>query len=333
MVYSALLQIWFFIMSTITHDINLIIDALNCDEIAAIPTETVYGLAGNAQSDAAIHKIYKLKQRPLNHPLIMHVAQNADLTRWATDIPDYVETLITHFWPGPLTLVLPCLPTQVNPLVTAGQTTVAIRAPHHPQAQQLLAALDFPLVAPSANKFGKISPTTAAHVQESFKNDELLILDGGRCTIGIESTIVAATSPHGYQILRHGIIDEAMLRQVLPNLELARDEKIRVSGNLNTHYQPEKPLYYFTDLKLAKQFCASQKGVFVLLLNENDDFAAYPGHHLSNNPEVVSYELYYQLRQADQSMAEVILIELPPNTSAWQGTRERIMKAGRKLGS
>ena len=303
-------------MGTITHDINLIIAALNRGEIAAIPTETVYGLAGNAENSSAIQQIYTLKQRPLNHPLIMHIAKDADLTRWATAIPDYVETLITHFWPGPLTLVLPCLPSQINPLVTSGQTTVAIRAPSHPLAQQLLSLLNFPLVAPSANRFGKISPTTAAHVQDSFNNDELLILDGGRCAIGIESTIVAATNPNGYQILRHGMIDEAMLHQVLPGLELPRDEKIRISGNLDTHYQPEKPLYYFTDRNLAKQFCAQHSAVVVSLKQESSTAA---------------YELYYQLRAADKSSADIILIELPPVTSSWKGTRERIMKAGRTL--
>lgn len=303
-------------MSTITHDINLVIASLQRGDIAAIPTETVYGLAGNAENDAAIRHIYELKQRPLNHPLIMHIAKDADLTRWATDIPDYVETLIKHFWPGPLTLVLPCLPSQVNPLVTGGQATVAIRTPSHPQAQQLLSALDFPLVAPSANQFGKISPTTAAHVHESFKDSKLLILDGGRCSVGIESTIVAATSHDGYQILRHGMIDEAILRQVLPNLELSRDERIRVSGNLKTHYQPEKPLYYFTDLELAQQFC-SQHAATILSLN--------------HDPKTAAYELYYQLRAADKSSADVILIELPPETAAWKGTRERIMKAGQNL--
>ncbi len=317
-------------MSIITNDTNLLIQALQRGEIAAIPTETVYGLAGNAENDAAIRQIYALKQRPLNHPLIMHVAQNADLTRWSNAIPNYVEPLIKHFWPGPLTLVLSCGPSQVNPLVTGGQASVAIRAPSHPLAQELLSALDFPLVAPSANPFGKISPTTALHVQESFKDSELLILDGGRCSIGIESTIVGATHQEGYQILRHGMIDETMLRHVLPGLELPRDETIRVSGHLETHYQPEKPLYYFTDLELAKQACA-QKTVFVISMKKNEVFADDLGYPLSKDPQIVAYELYYQLRLGDRSTAQIILIELPPNTSAWKGTRERIMKAGRHL--
>ncbi len=316
------------IMSTITQDIDLIIATLKQGGIAAIPTETVYGLAGNAENNAAIAQIYALKNRPLNHPLIMHVAKDADLTRWSTDIPEYVSPLMAHFWPGPLTLVLPCNESQVNPLITGGQATVAIRAPLHPLAQQLLQSLDFPLVAPSANPFGKISPTTADHVQTSFKDDELLILDGGRATIGIESTIVAATSHDGYQILRHGMINETMLAKVLPGLEIRRDATVRVSGNLKTHYQPEKPLYYFTDPALAQQFCSTQPAVFMLSLRKNEYFSNYLGHPLSHDPNVVAYELYFQLREADQSAAEVIVIELPPDTAAWKGSRERIMKAG-----
>ena len=320
-------------MSIITHDITLILEALRSGDIAAIPTETVYGLAGNAENEQAIQKIYALKNRPLNHPLIMHVAKEADLTRWATHIPDYVTTLMTHFWPGPLTLVLPCLPTQVNPMVTAGQASVAIRSPNHPLAQQILSQLDFPLVIPSANPFGKVSPTTAKHVQQSFPDSELLILDGRRCSIGIESTIVAATHPEGYQILRHGMINETMIRDVLPGLELPRDETIRVSGNLKTHYQPEKPLYYFTDHELAHQFCVKHSAIIILSLNKKEDFENYPGYSLSNNPNTVAYELYFQLREADQSSAKMILIELPPDTAVWKGTRERIMKAGKPLES
>ena len=335
MVYFAQLQIEVnqFTMATITHDINPVIAALQQGDIAAIPTETVYGLAGNAENISAIRQIYTLKQRPLNHPLIMHIAKDADLNRWASAIPDYVEPLIKRFWPGPLTLVLPCLAPQVNPLVTAGQSTVAIRAPSHPLAQQLLSVLDFPLVAPSANRFGKVSPTTSAHVATSFNDSELLILEGGRCSVGIESTIIDATNPRGYQILRHGMINEMMLNAILPNLELPREGKIRVSGNLETHYQPEKPLYYFSDCQLAQKFCAQQESVIVIAMTKIDLLVEHPSYFLSNTPEIAAYELYFQLRQADQSSATVILIELPANTAAWKGTRERIMKAGRNLES
>ena len=318
-------------MSIITNQLQHVITALQDNQVAAIPTETVYGLAANANNSTAIQQVYALKHRPLNHPLIMHVAKQADLSRYARDIPDYVDTLIQHFWPGPLTLVLPSRVDQVNPLVTAAQNTIAIRSPKHPLTEQLLAAIDFPLVAPSANRFGKVSPTTAQHVQDSFKEEEFYILDGGRCPIGIESTIVLATDPNGYRILRHGFIDEHMLREVLPNLELQtapQPSSIRISGNLKTHYQPIKPLFYFTDVDQAQMFCQQHPSIFVLSSHKNTAFSQQLGFQLSNEPQQLAYELYYQLRLADQSAAEIILIELPPDTAAWKGCRERIMKAG-----
>lgn len=324
-------------MSLITPNLTLVLDALKRGEVAAIPTETVYGLAADATNDAAVRQIYALKKRPLNHPLILHVSQQADLTRWVRVIPDYAQQLIKKFWPGPLTLVLPCRLDTVNPLITGGQTTIAIRAPNHPLIQDLLSQLDFPLVAPSANQFGKVSPTTAQHVQESFKEHELLILDGGRCVVGIESTIVDATHEEGYRILRHGLIDKTMLALALPGLELTNDQSqqsIRVSGNLKTHYQPEKPLYYYTNLQDAKQFCAQHPSTYLLTMEhyQQSPPLSAPSHHaLSNDPAQFAYELYYQLRAADQTDCAVILIELPPNSPSWQGARERIMKAGRDL--
>ncbi|OGV50538.1 MAG: threonylcarbamoyl-AMP synthase, partial [Legionellales bacterium RIFCSPHIGHO2_12_FULL_42_9] len=196
-------------MSIITTDIIAVKNQLDIGEIVAIPTETVYGLAANANNAIAIDKIYCLKQRPYNHPLIMHIASGWDLDQWATAIPSYVYNLIDNFWPGPLTLVLPSRKENICDLITGGQPTIAIRCPGHSLTQQLLHQLGYPLVAPSANPFGKISPTTAAHVQISFHESNLMILDGGRCKLGIESTIIDATRFDSYQILRHGSIDAA----------------------------------------------------------------------------------------------------------------------------
>ena len=314
-------------MSIITQNIDAAIARLRNADIVAIPTETVYGLAGNADNETAIKKIFALKNRPLNHPLIMHIAKNCDLTKWAVSIPDYAETLMSQFWPGPLTLVFHCKPDSVSPLITGGQTTIAIRCPQHPVAQSLLSALDFPLVAPSANPFGKISPTTAAHVQHSFQKESLLILDGGRCNVGIESTIVAATNPEGYQILRHGMVDEHALHVLLPNKQLINTSTIRVPGKLNTHYQPEKPLYCFENKEQLIQFCELNTKAYVLSFNKNHELNNNEGYQLPDNPQDLAYELYYQLRRADQSSATMIAIELPPNEEAWEGVRERILKA------
>lgn len=314
-------------MSMITTEPELALAALKRGDIVAIPTETVYGLAGNAENEQAIRKIYSLKNRPLNHPLIMHVAQHWDLSRWVSTIPDYAQILIKRFWPGPLTLVLPCKPGQVSPLVTGGQDTVALRCPKHPLAQALLQQAGFPLVAPSANPFGKISPTTAEHVYHSFKDEALLILDGGRCQVGIESTIVAATDPQHYQILRHGLIDETELNQVLAIKGTDKESAIRVPGKLEAHYQPEKPLYCFADRAALEAFCQQTRAlVYILSFTESKGSSDFY-YQLPSSAEQSAYELYYQLRQADQSAATVIAIELPPEQEPWLAVRERIIKA------
>ncbi|MBA2655757.1 MAG: threonylcarbamoyl-AMP synthase [Tatlockia sp.] len=317
-------------MSTITKDINLALTNLQQGNIVAIPTETVYGLAANAENEQAIHKIFAMKNRPLNHPLIMHVLDDWDLTQWVSFIPEYAQQLIKKFWPGPLTLVLQTKAGKVNPLVTGGQNTVALRCPKHPIAQQLLAEAGFPLVAPSANPFGKISPTTAQHVQHSFKNEDLLILDGGRCQVGIESTIVSAIYPEGYEILRPGLINESHLASLLPGRNYKRASDIRVPGKLESHYQPEKTLYCFNDIQAIHDFIAQKThdSVFVLTFTAlaEQGFKFY--YHLPNSPQQAAFELYYQLREADQSLASCIAIELPPDEDLWQGVRERILKAG-----
>jgi L-threonylcarbamoyladenylate synthase len=315
------------IMSTITQNIDFAITHLRNSDVVAIPTETVYGLAGNAEDETAIKKIFSLKNRPLNHPLILHIAKRCDVTKWALSIPNYAEALMDKFWPGPLTLVFNCKPNCASPLITGGQTTIAIRCPEHPVAQSLLSALDFPLVAPSANRFGKISPTTAAHVQHSFQEESLLILDGGRCNVGIESTRVAATNPDGYQILRHGMVDEHALNTLLPKKQLIHTSNIRVPGKLNSHYQPEKPLYCFKSKEELLQFCHVNSKAYVLSFHKNNELNKFEGYQLPDNPQALAYELYYQLRCADQSSSSLIAIELPPNEDAWEGVRERILKA------
>ncbi|MBA2709963.1 MAG: threonylcarbamoyl-AMP synthase [Tatlockia sp.] len=317
-------------MSTITKNSKLVIKELQQGNIVAIPTETVYGLAANAENQLAIRKIYEMKKRPLNHPLIMHVLDTWDLSQWVSFIPDYAKELIDSFWPGPLTLVFQCKKGQVNPLVTGGQDTVALRCPKHPIAKELLEKLAFPLVAPSANPFGKISPTTAEHVQHSFKKEDLLILDGGRCEIGIESTIIAATHSDGYEILRHGLIDESQINRLFAARQLQNSTQIRVPGKLDSHYQPEKPLYCFQDINALHEFIAQQKNVYVISFAEMPQNDLKFHYRFPHSPEQTAYELYYQLRKADGSEATCIAIELPPDSELWQGIRERILKAGHR---
>ena len=318
-------------MSFITDSIDQAVACLKQGELVAMPTETVYGLAADAENEQAIGKIFALKNRPLNHPLIMHIAANWDIGKWAEQIPDYVTTLIDTYWPGPLTIVLPCRADRVSPLVNGGQTTIALRCPNHPVSQALLKAVGKPLVAPSANPFGKISPTTAQHVHSSFPHDPLLILEGGRCQVGIESTIIAALNPTGYQILRQGVIDEQALAATLPQRQLTAPSSVRAPGRLETHYQPNKPLFYFTNLQSLLSYCKQHTcQPFVLSFSRPEAFAPNPGVQLASDPHVFAFELYYQLRAADERPdVDVLLMEMPPDTPTWQGVRERILKAGR----
>lgn len=314
-------------MSRITTNLEEAIFALKNNEIVAIPTETVYGLAGNALNEAAIAQIYALKKRPLTHPLILHVAQDMDLLQWVEAIPDYAKTFMHAFWPGPLTLVFRLKKNALSSMITAGQPTVAIRCPKHPISQALLQQLGFPLVAPSANPFGKISPTTAEHVALSFADKDLLILDGGRSTLGIESTIVTATDPDYFQVLRQGLIDETMLRQVVPDKLRIQETDIAVPGRLKEHYQPNKTLYHFDfgAIESALEFIREKNQPYYLLSFAHQNLK--PHYQWPNHPEKLAYELYYQLRIADSTDAQFLITELPPDEKKWQGIRERLIKA------
>lgn len=316
-------------MPFIINQIEQAVTALRAGNPVAIPTETVYGLAAMIDHQEAIKAVFTMKGRPLNHPLIVHIGADWPITDYVTALPDYAKQLIKAFWPGPLTLILPRNQIRINSLVTGGQETVAIRCPAHPIAQKVLQQLQTPLVAPSANPFGKISPTTALHVKQSFPNQDLLILDGGRCSIGIESTIVDATQANTYQILRHGTISEAALAKATHTPLLEKESSMRTPGNLDSHYQPQKPLYYFHHQKQLESFCQQKAGtVFVIASHKPASVNSLFFCPLEEQPEKAAYGLYYNLRQADASSAQCIAIELPPINKEWLGVRERILKAG-----
>lgn len=317
-------------MSRITTDLHEIVTALQAEDCVAIPTETVYGLAALASSPAAVAKVFSLKQRPLTHPLIVHVAEDFDITQLVTTVPDYAKSLMKAFWPGPLTLVLPRKPGKILDIVTAHQDTVAVRCPAHPLAQAVLSGVGAPLVAPSANPFGKVSPTTAAHVQEAFQDSDLLVLEGGRCRVGIESTIVAALSPTTYQLLRPGVIDEGQIKAIVAQeAKAGAGVSLRVSGQLPDHYQPLKPVRCFETIDALKDAYA-QISYPVYVLSFSEDTCFEQGFLWPKNPAQVAYELYYQLRLADLAQVGEIWVELPPPLLAWQGVRDRLLKAGMK---
>lgn len=316
-------------MTMITTNLQQAINDLNQAKPVAIPTETVYGLAALIDNETGIRNVFSLKNRPLNHPLIVHVAKDQDLSPWVSFIPDYAKALMQAFWPGPLTLVFQAKENSLNPLITGGQSTVAIRSPRHPLTQALLEQLPVPVVAPSANPFGKVSPTTASHVLQSFPNQPLTVLNGGRCDVGIESTIIDATRDEGYLVLRQGLLSEEDLQAVAPVLLHNENNSIRVPGKLASHYQPEKTLYYFQDKTALEAFCQEHLNQ-VFVISREKPASVLEQHHLvfPNTPEKAAFELYYQLRQADLSEPSVIIIELPPTTLEWAGVNERIMKAG-----
>lgn len=316
-------------MPLIINNIEQAVLDLRAGNPVAIPTETVYGLAAMIDNHDAIRSVFMMKNRPLNHPLIVHVGHDWDLFQYAEAIPDYAQQLIEAFWPGPLTLVLRCRKDKIDPLITGGQDTIAIRCPSHPITEKVLQKLQTALVAPSANPFGKVSPTTALHVKQSFPEQKLLILDGGRCTVGIESTIVDASQDKGYQILRPGLINEQAIMKAINLKALDQESKVRVPGKLESHYQPQKPLYYFTNTALLEQFCQKRAGdIFVIAKHKPASVSSSFYSPLDDQPSKAAYNLYYYLRQADASLAQCIAIELPAKTMEWEGVRERILKAG-----
>jgi L-threonylcarbamoyladenylate synthase len=311
-------------MATITDNLSQVINALSAGKVAAIPTETVYGLAADSTQPKAIEKIYALKHRPFTSPLIMHIAKNWDIYTWASYIPEYVHTLITTFWPGPLTIILPKQP-QVASIITAGQESIGIRCPAHPITQAVLEGLGKPIVAPSANAFGRLSPTTPEHVAQHFQNADFDILDGGRCTVGIESTILSALHPEYFEILRPGGLSLEDIQACIPNIPYrATQHAIKHPGYSATHYQPHKPLYYFENhLQVL-----DTKDCYILYFNSNVAYDPAYSALLPKDAKQTHFEFYYQLYLADASPKSKIAIELPPDTPAWQSIREKIFKAG-----
>ena len=216
--------------------------ALRDGELVAFPTETVYGLGANAQNPAAVRKIFEAKGRPTSHPVIVHLDSPRFLHRWVREVPETATKLAERFWPGPLTMVMARAP-NVHDIVTGGQDTVAIRVPSHPMAQQLLTAFGGGIAAPSANRYGKLSPTRAEHVREELGEVVKVILDGGECQIGLESTIVSFEGEN-VRLLRPGGVTAAQIRQVVGELLLIGpdQESPRVPGGTPSHYAPTTPM-------------------------------------------------------------------------------------------
>ena len=335
-------------MASTSHEIDDAARLLEQGKLVAFPTETVYGLGADAENPAAIARIYAAKGRPSNHPLIVHLPVNADLAYWVGAIPEQASALIDRFWPGPLTLILPRA-AHIPDAVAGGQASIGVRCPSHPVAQALLRAFKQGcggIAAPSANKFGHVSPTTAQHVRDEF-NKEIsaasghdaaiaAILDGGQSEVGIESSILdlSRLKTHGPVLLRPGRIAVLEMAEVLgsiPAMPAPQDAMTpRASGTLDAHYAPRTPLAMVVGAALddsLRRLSASQRRVALLHWSDRPALPAMPSVQLPATSEGYAHALYAGLRAMDVTGADVILVEQPPHTAGWQAINDRLRRA------
>ena len=301
----------------------------------AFPTETVYGLGADATNPAAIRKIYEIKQRPCDHPLIVHIASVSDLAHWVEAVPAAAYDLANHFWPGPLTLILQ-RSHRIADCITGGQSTVGLRVPAHPTALALLEALgpEKALAAPSANRFGRISPTSATHVHQELGSSVDMILDGGSCEVGLESTIVSFHA-HEPLILRPGKITPAELENVLGrSIAVSTRSTIRSSGSLPSHYAPSTPLGLFPATELwQKAIALSAQNFRVLVLTWSDTGRPQAANRsieqfgMPADPIQYGKQLYATLHRFDQASFDYFLVETPPNHVQWLAISDRLQRA------
>ncbi|MEO1767776.1 L-threonylcarbamoyladenylate synthase [Thiobacter aerophilum] len=317
-------------MPRISTDLDRAVALLRAGGVVAIPTETVYGLAADARNPAAVRRVFAIKGRPADHPLIVHIAAAEAMPEWARDIPEAAWRLARHFWPGPLTLILQRAP-GVPDEVTGGQNTVGLRVPDHPLTLELLRRFGGGLAAPSANRFGRISPTRPEHVVAELDEAIDLILDGGPCSVGVESTIVDLTGRRP-TVLRPGRVSLEALEHVLgePVALSTGEDGVRAPGTLAAHYAPATPVLLLPLERLweeaARRVAAGERvgvltyglprtcpGVFVLRL---------PGQ-----PAAYARELYAALRAMDEAGYACILVETVPETSEWLAVANRLKRA------
>ncbi len=306
--------------------------------VVAIPTETVYGLAADATNDSALKKIFAIKQRPADHPLIVHIGDISQVQDWVTAFPEVAIALATAFWPGPLTLVLPAQP-HVSRVVRGDEPTVALRVPNHPVALALLTKGGLSVAAPSANLFTQLSPTTAAHVEAGL-GESIPVLDGGACQVGIESTIVSVAADGQWQLLRPGMISEQAIAAVATRVAHQQASAAvnadaaslpKAPGQHALHYSPRTPLLLFKDRSALVQECEllKQAGLSsAAMLIGDGDVPNCPNVKLPNVPEKVAELLYSTLHSLDAMKVDRLLVELPPHLPIWLAVLDRLSRAG-----
>ncbi|NOL50977.1 L-threonylcarbamoyladenylate synthase [Pelistega suis] len=322
-------------------------------DLVAFPTETVYGLGADAENPSAVAKIYQAKGRPQNHPVIVHLAPNADLSYWVSEVPVEAKKLIEHFWPGPLTLILPRA-THIPDAVSGGQSSVGVRCPSHPVAQALLTAFSAlkpngqgGVAAPSANKFGQVSPTSASHVVSEFPAEiqagVLSVLEGDDADIGIESTIIDLSRLKegvGAVLLRPGHITRGQLAEVL-GYEPASPDKAapRVSGSLKAHYAPRTPLQMVREeecKQLVSHIPAGEKWVLMAFKEmvsqitsqvSTTEVGTLEIYAVSSDPVAYAREIYGLLRRLDEQGYQRICVQALPQDANWEALNDRLQRA------
>jgi len=304
-------------------------EILRAGGLVAFPTETVYGLGADASNPAAVKKIFAAKGRPADHPVIVHIADMSELKHWAAEVPRAAWLLAEKFWPGPLTMVLKRSP-HVNDLISGGQNSIGLRVPGHPVAQQLLKAFGGGIAAPSANKFGRLSPTTAEHVREELGDAVEMVLDGGPCDVGIESTIVDLTREPP-AILRPGRVSAQQITDALlvPLGESAADRP-RVPGSFASHYAPRAPLKLVQPDEIEnyvrRQVVQPPVAVVARRGRPRDSKVAL-WQVAPETPEEYARVLYATLRRLDDAGCGLIVVEALPPLPEWAAVRDRLDRA------
>lgn len=295
--------------------------------LVAFPTETVYGLGADASNREAIGKLYEVKGRPGDHPVIVHFASAEEAFRWAREVPEGARALAKRFWPGPLTLILK-RSALAQDFVTGGQDNVGLRVPSHPVAHELLSLFGKGVAAPSANRFGHVSPTTAQHVRADLGDHVDLVLEGGATEVGIESTIVDLSGGTPV-LLRPGHITRSVLEETLKSkVEDRRDESPRHSGGLERHYAPRTPARLVPTHELDREIAGLGHKVAVLAFSHPDERVEC-WLRMPREPQAYAQRLYAALRELDGAGCQAILVEAPPDAPQWAAVLDRLRRACR----
>jgi L-threonylcarbamoyladenylate synthase len=309
----------------VNDEVRRAAEILRAGGLVAFPTETVYGLGADASGEKAMRRLYAVKRRPADHPVIVHFASAEAAFAWAREVPAAARKLAARFWPGPLTLILK-RSALARDFVTGGQDTIGLRVPSHPVAQALLKAFGSGVAAPSANRFGRLSPTTAAHVRADLGGEVDLVLEGGASEIGIESTIVDLSRGRPV-LLRPGHIGARELEQALGEVLAPADAAApRAPGTLERHYAPRTPARLVAPHALDAEIAARGAHVAVLAFSRPDERVDY-WLRMPRDPAAYARRLYAALRELDGADCEQILIESPPEEPAWQAVRDRLLRA------